>query len=319
MSIAIPVRLGPAETKLIEQLNAAGATAEAERLGGSGLPTRKVEAYHYTDLKQLLRDRAGAGGRSAGRCRRRSITMTPPALTVPGAFQLVIANGRVQKHGTAPAGVIAGKTKGGVLATRDDIVTRLNNALVNEALTLDLDGSVDPVIQIDRRTEGAAGHSASAAKIFVGDDASAVIVETYSGCDEAHLGNHATYLALGKNAKVTHITVNLAGKSATHFASQRVPARRRRAAPHAGDQRRRRPEPHASCSRAMPGQGRMPTSPGSTSCPTASTPTSPWTRCTPCRTRRASRCSSRSPVAAPRPSCRAGWSWRAMRRRPTPS
>ena len=64
-----------------------------------------------------------------------------------------------------------------------------------------------------------AGHSASAAKIFVGDDASAVIVETYSGSDEAHLGNHATYLALGKNAKVTHITVNLAGKSATHFAS----------------------------------------------------------------------------------------------------
>ena len=51
----IPVRLGPAETKLIEQLNVVGATAEAERLAAIGLPTRRIESYHYTDLKQLLR------------------------------------------------------------------------------------------------------------------------------------------------------------------------------------------------------------------------------------------------------------------------
>lgn len=211
MSIHVPVRLGPAETKLVEQLTAAGATAEAERLAGSGLPTRRVEAYHYTDLKQLLRsvpELAGAAEEASA-----------PALRVPGAYQLMIANGAVQDAGTAPAGVIVGRTKGGVLTTRDDVVTRLNNALVGEALTLDLDGSVDPVVQIDRRTEGAAGHSASAAKIYVADDSSAVILETYSGSDEAHLGNHATYLALSKNARVTHITVNLAAAGATHFAT----------------------------------------------------------------------------------------------------
>lgn len=207
----VPVRLGPAELKLIDQLTAAGAVAEAERLTGAGLPTRRVEAYHYTDLKQLLRavpELAGAATEASA-----------PALRVAGAYQLMIANGVVQDTGTAPAGVIVGKAAGGVLGTRDDVVTRLNMALTKECLTLDLDGSVDPVIQIDRRTEGAAGHSTSAAKIYVADDSSAVILETYSGSDEAHLGNHATYLALGKNAKVTHITVNLAAKTATHFAS----------------------------------------------------------------------------------------------------
>jgi Fe-S cluster assembly protein SufD len=207
----VPVRLGPAELKLIDQLTAAGAIAEAERLAGAGLPTRRVEAYHYTDLKQLLRsvpELAGAATEASA-----------PALRVAGAYQLMIANGVVQDTGTAPAGVIVGKSTGSVLTTRDDVVTRLNLALTRECLTLDLDGSVDPVIQIDRRTEGAAGHSTSAAKIFVADDSSAVIVETYSGSEEAHLGNHATYLALGKNAKVTHITVNLAAKNATHFAS----------------------------------------------------------------------------------------------------
>lgn len=211
MTMHVPVRLGPAELKLIDQLTAAGALAEAERLTGAGLPTRRVEAYHYTDLKQLLRsvpELAGAATEASA-----------PALRVAGAYQLMIANGVVQEAGTAPAGVIVGKATGGVLDNRDDVVTRLNMALTRECLTLDLEGSVDPVIQIDRRTEGVAGHSTSAAKIFVADDSSVVILETYSGSDEAHLGNHATYLALGKNAKVTHITVNLAAKTATHFAS----------------------------------------------------------------------------------------------------
>ncbi|MGN6489731.1 MAG: Fe-S cluster assembly protein SufD [Devosia sp.] len=216
----IPVRLGPAETKLIEQLNVVGASAEAERLAAIGLPTRRIESYHYTDLKQLLRvvpelaDAAGPGQtfdalRDAG----------PPRLTVAGAFQLAIANGQVQKHGTAPAGVIVGESKGGVLTTRDDIVTRLNAAFVSDALTLELAGAVEPVIQIDRRVEGNAAHSASAARIFVAEGGSAVILEVYSGSDEAHLSNHSTFLQVGKGAKVTHITVNLMARHASHFAT----------------------------------------------------------------------------------------------------
>ncbi len=211
MSVHAPLRLGPAEATLIAQLTAAGAASEAERLAGSGLPTRRVEAYHYTDLKQLLRMVPEPAGPP--------VAASAPALRVAGAFQLMIANGVVEGHGTAPAGVIVGRTKGGVLSTRDDVVTRLNNALVGESLTLDLEGSVDPVIQIDRRTEGPAGHSASAAKIFVADGASVVILETCSGSEAAHLGNHATYLAVGRNARVTHITVNLAARAATHFAT----------------------------------------------------------------------------------------------------
>ncbi|RYE87413.1 MAG: Fe-S cluster assembly protein SufD [Hyphomicrobiales bacterium] len=206
-----PVRLGPAELTLIEQLNSANATAEAERLQVAGLPTRKVESYHYTDLKMLLRSVPQLVATAEG--------VSPPAMRVAGAHQLMIVNGVPQDSGTAPAGVIVGKTEGGVLSQRDDVLVRLNSALVKEALSLDLDGSVDPVIQIDRRTEGPAAHAPSAAKIYVGDNASAVILETYSGSDEAHVANHSTYLALGKNAVVTHITVDLSSSKATHFAT----------------------------------------------------------------------------------------------------
>jgi Fe-S cluster assembly protein SufD len=206
-----PLRLGPAELTLIAQLKAAGADAEAERLSGAGLPTRRVESYHYTDLKALLRSVPGPATPAA--------EASAPLMQVPGAFQLMIANGRVQQHGSVPAGIIVGKVAGSGLTTRDDVLVRLNQSLAAESLDLNLEGSVDPVIQIDRRIEGTAGHSASSATINVGDGASATIVETYGGSDEAHVGNHATYIAIGKGAVVTHISVDLSSRKSSHFAT----------------------------------------------------------------------------------------------------
>lgn len=207
----VPVRLGPAEFKLIEQLTAAGANAEAERFATIGLPTRRVESYHYTDLKQLLRsipDLAEPGGAASA-----------SGLEVAGAYRLEIVNGAVQPHGPAPAGVRVGRVTGGVLTTRDDVLVRLNEALTGEALSLDIAGAVDGVVQIERRSEGAAGHANGGAKIFVADGARVTILEVYSGSAAAHVSNHATYLAVGKGAEVTHVTVNLAAAQATHFAT----------------------------------------------------------------------------------------------------
>jgi Fe-S cluster assembly protein SufD len=207
----VPVRLGPAENTLIEQLTSVGAGDQAERLSGAGLPTRKVEAYHYTDLKQLLR--------AVPPLATTALEASAPALNVAGAYQLMIANGVPQAHGTAPAGVIVGKAGGAALTERDDILVRLNSALARESLTLNLESSVDPVIHIDRRTEGGAAHSASSARIFVANGATATILETYSGSDAAHLGNHGTYIDVGRGATLTHITVDLSGRTATHFAT----------------------------------------------------------------------------------------------------
>jgi Fe-S cluster assembly protein SufD len=207
----VPVRLGPAELTLIEQLNAAGATAEAERLAGAGLPTRRVESYHYTDLKMLLK--------AVPAIAEAAEEVGAPALRVPGAWRILVANGVVQTAGTAPAGVISGTAGGGVLSTRDDALTRINTALTGTSLKLDLDGAVAPVIHIDRRISGDAAHSPSGATIYVADGGSATILETYSGSEAAHVGNHATNLSLGRGATVTHVTVNLMPKTATHFAT----------------------------------------------------------------------------------------------------
>ena len=211
MRQTMPVRLGAAEDTLIAQLKSLGADAEAERIAIAGLPTRRVESYHYTDLKTLLR--------SIPPLAEAANQASAPALRIPGAYQLMIANGIIQSAATAPAGVIVGKAAGGVLSTRDDVLVHLNGALVKESLSLTLENSVGPVIQIDRRIEGEAAHAADSLKVFVADGASATIVETFSGSDAAHVGNHATYIALGKNARVTHVTVDLSARAVTHFAT----------------------------------------------------------------------------------------------------
>ena len=206
-----PVRLGAAENTLIAQLQAAGASGEAERLGVAGLPTRRVERYHYTDLKMLLRAVPPMVSEEAA--------TAAPGLDIAGAFRLAIVNGRVQAHGTAPAGVKVGRAGGGVLTERDDVVVRLNSALAHEALTLAIEGAVDTVIHIDRRTAGAAAHAPSAARIYVAEGASATVVETYDASAAAHVANHSSFIQLGKGARLTHVTVDLSPKVATHFAT----------------------------------------------------------------------------------------------------
>ncbi|MGB3338050.1 MAG: Fe-S cluster assembly protein SufD [Devosia sp.] len=211
MRQTMPVRLGAAEDTLIAQLKSVGADATAERITVAGLPTRRVESYHYTDLKTLLR--------AIPPLAQAANEASAPALRVAGAYQLMIANGVIQAASTAPAGVIVGMAHGGVLSTRDDVLVHLNGAFAKESLTLTLESSVDPVIQIDRRAEGEAAHVADSLKIFVADGASATILETFSGSDAAHVGNHATYIALGKNAVLTHITVDLSSRATSHFAT----------------------------------------------------------------------------------------------------
>lgn len=211
MRSTMPVRLGPAEDVLIAQLKSVGADAVAERITVAGLPTRRVEAYHYTDLKTLLRtipplaQAANSDGKSV--------------FDVAGAYRLLIANGIVQDAAAAPAGIIVSKAEGGVLSKRDDVIVSVSNALTKTALSLTLEGKIEPVIQIDRRIEGEAAHVADALKIFVADDASVTILETFSGSDEAHVRNHATYMALGKNSVVTHVTLDLSPSKTSHFAT----------------------------------------------------------------------------------------------------
>ena len=205
-----PVKLGSAEQTLVEQLISRGATAEAERLRVAGLPTRRVERYHYTDLRTLLRAVPAPADIARG--------SAAPLLNVPGAARLVIANGVPLPADAQPDGVSVGVVDGSGLTTRDDVIVRLNQAFAPQSLDLNVEGDAG-LVQIDRRSDGPAAHVVSSATIYVADNASVTLVEVFGGSDEAHVGNHATYLALGKGAEVLHVTIDLSSQKASHFAT----------------------------------------------------------------------------------------------------
>jgi Fe-S cluster assembly protein SufD len=210
VTIHTPVRIGPAEAKLIEQLGSVGATAAAERLAVIGLPTRKLESYHYTDLKLLLRAVPELAGVEKA--------TSEPALRIPGAHRIPMTNGVADIDGNEPRGVRSAIIPGSALSERDDLLVRLNVALAAKSLKLEIEGTLAEILHIDRRTEGDAAHVNDSVHLFVADGARATVIETFSGTDEVHLSNHASYVAVGKGAELTHILVDLSPARATNFA-----------------------------------------------------------------------------------------------------
>lgn len=197
----LPVRLGPAEELLISQMKQVGANDAATAFETVGLPTRRVESYHYTDLKSLLRvvPELSSVAASTGEA----------ALDLPGAYRLAIANGAVQPASAAPTGVSVSTSDASALSQRDDVLVRLNKALAKECLDISLAGDIAEIIYVDRRVDGAAAHVADAVRFVVADNTKVVIVESFIGSDEAHLVNHSTKVEVGRNADVTHICVDL--------------------------------------------------------------------------------------------------------------
>ena len=207
----VPVRLGAAEQTLIDQLDTAGAKAAAERLAASGLPTRKVESYHYTDLKMLLRAVPALAGVEKA--------VSEPGFRIPGAHRVPVTNGIADIAGEMPAGMRATIAQGSALTERDDVLVRLNSALATQTLKLEIQSRATQIVHIDRRTEGGPAHMNDSVHLFVADGSKATVIETFSGTDEAHVSNHASYVAVGKGAELTHILLDLSSGQSTNLAT----------------------------------------------------------------------------------------------------
>jgi len=203
------VHLSEAENTLISQLLGAGARQAADEMTSVGLPTRRVEAYHYTDLKALLRDVPAIA--------QESEQVGVPQFRVPGAYRILVANGRIQQSTTPPNGIVVSEVAGSPLNERDDVLVRLNQALTGSSLVIGLQSSVDPVVHIDHRITGPASHAVSSVKIEVAPGATATVLETFSGSDSAHMGTHGTRVELAEGARLTHIIVDLSSAQSRHF------------------------------------------------------------------------------------------------------
>ncbi|WP_161913755.1 Fe-S cluster assembly protein SufD [Methylosinus sp. C49] len=182
-----------------------------------GLPTRRVEAWHYTDLRASLRTVAPLGAPGA-------ITLPPTTL---GRVRLVVADGAFRPDlsdvASLPAGVelasladVLAKEDASVLTALGlpenagaDAVVALNAALMQDGVVLRIAPATEVAKTIEIllvSTGDEARSSFTRSLVVVGDGAKAKIVETSlalapSGAQE----NHVLAFAIGAGAEVEHI------------------------------------------------------------------------------------------------------------------
>lgn len=187
------------------------------------LPTRKVEAWHYTDLRRLL---SSVPGRN----------MQSQASAVPtlheGAHRFVIDNGVLTERATID-GVQDEAISDGLRADvggitleapsdPDDAIGTINTAFVGDGvrLTIGEGEKVDTPIELQSVHDGGQVHTRNLVTVGIG--AKAFIIDRHLGTDAAVLASNVTELTVRERADVTFIIVQEQGSQASHLASLKL-------------------------------------------------------------------------------------------------
>ncbi|WP_414901516.1 Fe-S cluster assembly protein SufD [Rhizobium cremeum] len=235
MTLQAANRLTAAESQLIEAYGAEigalpgdGAVLAArdrlfDELKRAGLPTRRVEAWHYTDLKALL---------------RAVPAIDPSALAkavvpiVEGSTLLGVAQGRADDV-TLPEGVTATAYRdalaNGTAAARltatgsDDAVGRLNGSFVKDGFELTIAADATPEAPIELQAIHGAGQVHVRFPARFGRASKAVVIERHLNAgEEAALVSSVSDVKIEDGAEVVWIIVQTQGLADTHLAQIKV-------------------------------------------------------------------------------------------------
>lgn len=227
MNVHATTNQTPAERALIDQFETSlpalpgDATVAARRARAfdtlrKGLPTRKVEAWHYTDLRRLLSSvpSPDAKGQAAA--------LAP---LLEGSTILSVVNGKAGPvadiAGVATAtlrdGLQAGEAVDGLQpATDDDAVGALNAAFVSDGFRLSVAPGVTVAEPIEFQNLQAGGQTHARFAVDVGAGAKAVFVERQTGSGDA-LVSSVSELTLADDAEITWLIVQEQPDSATQL------------------------------------------------------------------------------------------------------
>lgn len=240
----------PAETALIERFAAEKATlpgaAEARaaafaRFEKAGLPSKRVESYHYTDLRNLMRVLAPhvSGPESSSQVveskpqgdesssQENNATLDcKTAFTIAGSSCITFSNGVMSGVGALPEGISiaplgealkAGKAGlNAAMGAASDAVVDLNAALCREGVVIVATGDIAVPLHL-AFVEVLADPASTMPRVIVEIAAGATLtlIESHDGPDGiAYQKNAVVELMLGDGAKVEHIRVNEAGDKA---------------------------------------------------------------------------------------------------------
>ncbi len=183
----------------------------------AGLPTRRVEAWHYTDLRRLL---AAVPEFDAS---AKAVAVAP---LLEGSTVLSVANG-VSSAVSGIDGVtfqrLSDKLTDGSYAPAlvtygaDDAIGAINTAFVADGYFVDIEAGTQVEKPIELQNLQAGGQSHVRLPVRVGAGAKATIVERQTG-EGAGLVSSVSQLLLGDDAEVLWLIVQDQPETATHLA-----------------------------------------------------------------------------------------------------
>jgi Fe-S cluster assembly protein SufD len=185
--------------------------AAFQRFLETGLPTRRVETWHYTDLRAAMVDAApilpapsraeieAARGQLQGRER-----LAGPQLVLLGGCYIPELSDRL------PAGAAVAERAAAAVTGVDDPLAALNEALSPPGCTISVarEAEIAEPVTIVHLASGNRAYSAySRIAIALDAGARASFVEIFEGAHPAVQRHPATIMTLAKGAKATHVAI----------------------------------------------------------------------------------------------------------------
>ncbi|RWX75448.1 Fe-S cluster assembly protein SufD [Neorhizobium lilium] len=228
-------RLTAAETALVEAFSAQigelpgnGAVIGTrdrllDDLKKSGLPTRRIEAWHYTDLKNLLRAIPEAQATAA----TEAVAPLVDGATVLSVLQGV-ADSRAAVDGVDIASLkdrlVDGTAAAGLTALdKDDAIGRINGSFVRDGYVLNFPAQAEIAAPIELQARHAGGQIHTRFPVSFGEGSKATVIERHQAVTEdAALVSSISDIVLEEGAEITWIILQQQGLADTHLGQIRV-------------------------------------------------------------------------------------------------
>ena len=188
----------------------------------AGLPTRRRESWHYTDLRSLLRT-VPANQAVAAKAVEPIVAGSPVLSIVNGAAQGTRAPDGVSVRPYAETLSDGSALKGLSLRDNDDLVGRLNGSFVRDGFVIDVaeGAEIGDVIEIQSVQGGGQHHNRIPARF--GKGSKATVIERHLAASETPaLVSSVSDITLGDEAEITWIILQQQGRDDTHLGQLRV-------------------------------------------------------------------------------------------------
>jgi Fe-S cluster assembly protein SufD len=182
----------------------------AEEALGLALPSRRDEAWKWTDLKRLI-DRPYSVGAVALVAKDVERLITAAPLATLHVQRIVVVNGVLH---SAPKGMVISENAPAI--SHDDPLLTLNAKLKAKTIVLCFDGNDDQPIEVLHVTAGQGAAVASRLHIAVRAGASATVIETFVGEGE-YLNNPVTTIEVAKGARLDRVKIETESAKAQHL------------------------------------------------------------------------------------------------------